>query len=140
MLYGYIKEASGSVIIDPEQARKIEQLFSRFADGETLTYCCEGLPFASQTCKKMLSNRSYLGEKGYPQIIEQPLFSRVASELVRRKDLRKPKTQPNRIQVVPVRLHFTVRSDVHAGLSPQQMYEMVVPVTPSSAATAQNNS
>ena len=131
MLYGY-RLNDNRVTIDPEQGEKVEQLFSRFADGETLTFCCEGLPFAPQTCKKLLSNQRYIGSEGYPPIIPGPLFNRVASELSRRNSARKTKTQPTRIQVVPVHIKFTVRSDVHAGvnnLSPQQMYEMVVPAT-----------
>ena len=134
MLYGYIVKNDGSITIDPEQADKVEQLFRRFADGETLTYSCEGLPMAPQTCKKMLSTSAYLGDASRPAIIPQSLFARVQSELVRRGSSRKPKTQPMKIPVWPVHLHFTVSPDTHTGLTPQEMYEMVTATVATSTA------
>jgi DNA invertase Pin-like site-specific DNA recombinase len=98
---GYISDSEHKYQIDPKTALIVLEVFTRYADGETVTEIINdfnsrgirsviGNPFNKNSFSKMLHNRRYIGEyrfrdivipDGIPQIIPQDLFNRVQERL-----------------------------------------------------------
>ncbi len=98
---GYTVDADGSFVIDPLTAPIVREIFTRYADGETITDIAQSLndrgltttqgrPFRCATVSIMLKNRKYIGEyryggvvvpNGVPAIIDEETFARVQERL-----------------------------------------------------------
>ena len=94
---GYVIGPERKLIVDPPAALIVQEIFERYADGETIKKILDDLnrrgiktglhnAFSRTSLSKLLSNRKYLGEYRYmdivipggiPQIITQDLFDRV---------------------------------------------------------------
>ena len=116
--YGYEIRDAKAVII-PAEAEKLHVLFTRFIDGFSLVDCAaeSEIERTTQTCKKMLGNRVYLGTDFYPQIIHTELFQKAQDELKRRTEERQPMVKPKQIIAAPVYTEFCIpeeRDDVGA--------------------------
>ena len=88
LIYGYLRR-QGRIIVHEEEARKVRALFEGFCEGKTIREAGLGIPRGMSALGQMLSNRSYLGERGYPPLIEKELFEKAAQEKVRRNTQRK---------------------------------------------------
>ena len=102
---GYTVDADGSFVIDPLTAPIVKEIFTRYADGETITDIAQSLndrgltttqgrPFRCATVSIMLKNRKYIGEyryggvvvpNGVPAIIDEETFARVQERLEKNK-------------------------------------------------------
>ncbi len=105
MPLGYVSDSEKKYQIDPKTAPIVLEVFTRYADGETVTEIINdfnsrgirsaiGNPFNKNSFSKMLHNRRYIGEykfrdiiipNGVPQIIPQDLFDRVQERLNKNK-------------------------------------------------------
>ena len=101
MPLGYISNSEHKYQIDPKTAPIVVEVFTRYADGETVTEIINdfnsrgiksaiGKPFNKNSFSKMLHNRRYIGEykfrdiiipDGVPHIVPQDLFDRVQERL-----------------------------------------------------------
>lgn len=97
MPLGYRKSAEGKYEIDPANVTIVQEIFARYADGETARSICDylnahgvrtsrGGEFGRSSLVKLLQNRKYIGEYAYhelvvpdgvPRIIDQDTFERV---------------------------------------------------------------
>ena len=97
MPYGYVTDSQQRFLIEPHEAAIVQELYTRYADGEASTdimrdFTARGIRsktgkvFSKSAIIYMLHNRRYLGEYrfmdivvkgGIPQIISQELFDRV---------------------------------------------------------------
>ena len=82
--YGY-RVADGAVEVDEEQRERLLAFFRKYIAGETIESACSGIPLSPAACTRLLDNRAYLGEGGYPQIIPQPLWQELHEERLKRK-------------------------------------------------------
>ena len=93
----YVDKATGKLAVDPETAPYVQELFSRYADGERLTVLQaemkkrgirskRGNAYSVSVLSTLLRNRKYIGEYKYgsvitpggiPAIIDKELFERV---------------------------------------------------------------
>lgn len=94
-VYGY-QFAEGILQIDEEQSRMVQEIFKVYNSGipvSRLKDHIEGLEINRVRLSDMLSDRRYLGNENFPQIIDQELFETVQQ---RKKERRKAigKEQP----------------------------------------------
>ncbi len=94
-VYGY-QFAEGILQIDEEQSRMVQEIFKVYNSGipvSRLKDHIEGLEINRVRLSDMLSDRRYLGNENFPQIIDQELFEAVQQ---RKKERRKAigKEQP----------------------------------------------
>lgn len=100
-----MKGSDQRLIINPETAPLVTEIFSRYASGETIREIIKSLnergimttrgnPFRQSSLDTLLCNRIYLGyykyrgeevENGVPQIIDRELFDRVQERRARNK-------------------------------------------------------
>ncbi len=92
-------------LIDENTAPLVQEIFRRYADGETVVEICDsfnarglktsrGVPFNKNSLRLMLQNKRYIGtytyrdmeiEHGMPRIIEDELFNAVQEKMVKNK-------------------------------------------------------
>ena len=105
MPLGYIADENQYYQIDPATSPIVQEIFTRYADGETITKITEslnarglrtskGAAFNKNSLHSMLKNRRFIGEYQYrdivtpggiPAIITQELFDRVQSRMERNR-------------------------------------------------------
>lgn len=105
MPYGYVSDDEQHIHVDEKEAAIVQELYTRYADGEPSTVIMRdlntrgilsktGKPFSKSVVIYMLHNRRYLGEYkfmdivvpgGIPQIISEELFDRVQARFERSK-------------------------------------------------------
>lgn len=108
MPLGYMKGPDQRLIINPETAPVVVEIFTRYAEGETIREIIaslnergikttRGKPFRQNSLDGLLCNRVYLGyykyrgeevKDGVPAIITQELFDRVQARRARNKQSR----------------------------------------------------
>lgn len=87
--FGYSRDGRNRIVIHPLQSQAVRLIFELYADGQSLDkianwfFAC-GIPspynnprWGKQALSKILSYERYLGNEGYPKIIEVDLFNRV---------------------------------------------------------------
>ena len=94
-VYGY-QFVEGILQIDEEQSRMVQEIFKVYNSGVPVSRLkdhIEGLEINRVRLSDMLSDRRYLGNENFPQIIDQKLFETVQQ---RKKERRKAigKEQP----------------------------------------------
>ena len=78
----------GEIVLQETEAETVELIYQKYADGTSFTRLAAmlqemGVPYDSQRSwnknmvARILENRKYLGEDGYPQIIPAELFEKV---------------------------------------------------------------
>ena len=78
----------GEIVLQETEAETVELIYQKYADGTSFTRLAEmlqeiGVPYDGQRpwnknmVARILENRKYLGEDGYPQIIPAELFEKV---------------------------------------------------------------
>ena len=102
---GYLLGSDQKLVIDPVTAPLVEEIFRRYADGETVRSIVEdfnnrglktkhGHPFSMNSFNRILKNRKYIGEfqyqdivipGGVPVIVSEDLFYRVLERLEKNK-------------------------------------------------------
>ena len=86
--FGY-KIASGEVVIQPEEATVVQEIFKRYLMGESLQRLADtlqeqgviyddGRSWNKNTIARILEDDRYTGEKGYPKLIESKALLAVA--------------------------------------------------------------
>ena len=132
--YGY-EIRDGKAVINLQEAEKLQKLFSRFAEGASLKQCAaeSGVPRTPQTCRRMLSNQTYLGTEFFPALLTLELFRKVQEELKNREKHRKPTGREARIIAPPVYTAFTGKAVPRPeGMSRQEyaslLYDHILPV------------
>ena len=101
----YVDKTTGKLDVDPETAPYVQELFSRYADGERLTVLQaemkkrgirskRGNAYSVSVLSALLRNRKYIGEYKYgsvvtpggiPAIIDKDLFERVQMRMAANK-------------------------------------------------------
>lgn len=86
--YGY-KIQDGKAVIDQLEASKLKELFNAYLTGLSLKDAAgqAGINLYHATIAKMLTNKRYLGDEYYPQIIDNDTFQRAEAERVRRAEM-----------------------------------------------------
>lgn len=90
----------GEIVLQEAEAETVELIYQKYADGTSFTRLAEmlqemGIPYDSQRSwnknmvARILENRKYLGEDGYPKIIPAELFEKVQ----RRRQSQMPSSQ-----------------------------------------------
>ena len=98
--YGY-DIANGRAVVDKSKQKKIRQLYQNYISGMSLSKAAEeaDIHIPHGMVAKLLSNRHYLGDSFYPQIIDRNTFEKAAeerrhrAEKLGRMNLKKPVEQ-----------------------------------------------
>ena len=125
-LYGYVIQ-NGKAEVRTEEAGRILRLFEAYIQGMSLIDCVRvsGIPRSPQTCRRMLGNRTYLGDEFYPGIVSDELFAMAARESEDRQRFRITPHHTKRRIRLPVYTEFVWEEAVYDG----------TPEDPQSAAT-----
>lgn len=86
--YGYIIR-NGKAIIDEKSASQIKDLFKAYLSGLSLADASKkaGINRYHATIARMLTNKQYLGDDFYPQIISQDVLNQAEAEKLRRAQM-----------------------------------------------------
>ena len=84
--YGY-EIRHGRARIEPEEAGRLREFFTRFLDGATMAEAAReaGLPCSTGTLPNLFRRREYVGTAFYPAIITVEMQARLIGEWERRK-------------------------------------------------------
>lgn len=105
MLFGYMVDKDKHYILNPATAPIVEEIFTRYADGETIVDIIDslnargvksskGVKFTKSSLNGMLKNRKYIGEykymdivvpNGVPAIVSEEVFNKVQKKIERNK-------------------------------------------------------
>jgi len=107
--YGYRFE-KGQPVIDQEEAKAIREIYGQYAQGQTFQGIAQSLikariPYSGDkpcwnknNIKRIIENRKYIGEGGYPPILEPEVFRTVRSiHKSKTANWRKPSGDPSGI-------------------------------------------
>lgn len=89
---GYQWQA-GQIVINPDQADVIKQIFAGFLAGQTRNHLARQFNLTHTSVLRILTSNKYAGGDGYPQIITTTNFKQVQKQL-KKQIVRKPKKQP----------------------------------------------
>ncbi len=83
--FGY-KVENGKAVIDETSAAKLKMLYTNYLSGMALVKAAKeaGIDTYHGTVSKMLTNRRYLGDSFYPQIIDAETFHAAQAERKKR--------------------------------------------------------
>ncbi|MYZ03628.1 recombinase family protein [Ligilactobacillus salivarius] len=90
--YGY-QWQQGQIVINPDQAEVIKQIFAGFLAGQTRNHLARQFNLTHTSVLRILTANKYVGGDGYPQIITTTNFKQVQKQL-KKQIVRKPKKQP----------------------------------------------
>ena len=103
--FGYMIDKDKHYILNPATAPIVEEIFTRYADGETIVEIIDslngrgikssmGVAFTKSSLNGMLKNRKYIGEykymdivipNGVPAIVSEDIFNKVQKKMERNK-------------------------------------------------------
>lgn len=108
--YGY-QIRNGQAVIVEDQASQIRSLYHTFLRGLSISSAGKeaGIPLSRTAIGKILSNRVYLGDGYYPQIIEESLFDRVQAERTDRLSTIAAPRRSSAPPAVPVQTSFVLK-------------------------------
>ncbi|MDO5714926.1 MAG: recombinase [Tissierellia bacterium] len=100
--YGY-KIENGKYIIDEEKAKDVRVLFQNYMEDKVLIKAIKntGIRKNHSTIKRMLSNKKYVGDEGYPTIIDNETFNIVADILIEKTKIRNAHVNNGKRRVIP---------------------------------------
>lgn len=90
VFFGYDRNALGKFIIWEEQAEVVRYIFATYVCGYSLAFIADelkkiGIPsptnkqtWGRQIINNILSNKKYIGDEDYPQIVENEILEKVA--------------------------------------------------------------
>lgn len=83
--YGY-KIQGGKAVIDLVEATQLKELFNLYLSGLSMNAASEksGIKCYHATVAKMLTNKTYLGDEYYPQLIDKDIFEQAGTEKLKR--------------------------------------------------------
>ena len=86
--FGYIIK-NGKAIIDEKAAAQIRDLFQLYLSGLSLADAAEkaGIKRCHASISRILTNKRYLGDDFYPQIINEEMIKQVETEKLRRAQM-----------------------------------------------------
>ncbi len=90
--YGYQWQA-GQIVINPDQADVIKQIFAGFLAGQTRNHLARQFNLTHTSVLRILTSNKYADGEGYAQIITTTNFKQVQKQL-KKQIVRKPKKQP----------------------------------------------
>ena len=98
--YGY-KIVDGRAVVDKPAQKKVQLLFQHYLAGMSLAKAADeaGIHAPHGVVGKLLSNRHYLGDSFYPQLIDKSTFEKAGmerkhrAEKLGRTNLKKPTVQ-----------------------------------------------
>lgn len=95
--------ANGRIAVNEEEAEQVKQLFAGYLLGLSMQAAAKmaGLKGVNTSqAKRMLHNRKYLGESGYPQIMDEETFNAAETERQRREKVLGRSNRPKKEQPV----------------------------------------
>ncbi|HWQ89983.1 MAG TPA: recombinase [Desulfitobacteriaceae bacterium] len=115
--YGYII-VNGKAVIDKKAAVQIRELFQAYLSGLSLAYAAKkvGLKRYHASITGILSNKRYIEDDYYPQIIDDGIFEKAQTERLRRAQMLGRIREPAAQKAVIQSLHFSAPS-------PKQLYD-----------------
>lgn len=86
--YGY-KIQNGKAVIDQSAASQLQELYRAYLSGLSLSNAAKkvGIKGYHSSIARMLTNKRYLGDGYYPQIIDKDTFERAEAEKLRRAEM-----------------------------------------------------
>lgn len=90
--YGYQWQA-GQIVINPDQADVIKQIFAGFLAGQIRNHLARQFNLTHTSVLRILTSNKYAGAEDYPQIISTTDFKQVQKKL-KKQIVRKSKQQP----------------------------------------------
>ena len=90
--YGY-QWQQGQIVINPDQAEVIKQIFAGFLASQTRNQLARQFNLTHTTILRILTSNKYAGAEDYPQIISTTDFKQVQKKL-KKQIVRKSKQQP----------------------------------------------
>jgi glutamate/tyrosine decarboxylase-like PLP-dependent enzyme len=115
--YGY-KIQHGKAIIDQPAALQLKELFKAYLSGLSLKDSAQkaGITSYHATVAKMLTNKRYLGDEYYPQLIDKTMFEQAKAEKQRRMHVLGRNIKPFSKKETMKQLRFTAPT-------PEQLYD-----------------
>jgi len=115
--FGYIIK-NGKAIFDEKAATQIRDLFQLYLSGLSLADAAEkaGIKRCHASISRILTNKRYLGDDFYPQIINEEIFKQVEMEKLRRAQM----LGRIREQEIP---KSVIRKLQFAAQAPQHLYD-----------------
>lgn len=107
--FGYIIK-DGKAEVDVKKAAQLNELFISYLSGLSLINAAKnaGIKKHHGTIARMLTNKRYLGDVFYPQIIKEDIFEHVAVEKLKRAEtlgrIREPNEKDEEVQT----MQFTI--------------------------------
>ena len=101
---------NGKYAINSAEASAVKQIFTEYSDGKslneiaakmTVSYHSNKPIWNKNMVKRVLENRRYIGECGYPQIIESQIFNDVQNIKSRKNYRTKIKNKEPKIEELP---------------------------------------
>ena len=86
--YGY-KIENGIAVVDQEAAARVKELYRIYLSGLSLSNAAKeaGIKGYHASIARMLTNKRYLGDGYYPQIIDKDTFEQADAERLRRAEM-----------------------------------------------------
>lgn len=118
--FGYCM-INGKYAVNSTEATAVKQIFTEYSDGKSLNEIAAKMtvPYHSDKpvwnknmVKRVLENRRYIGECGYPQIIESQIFNDVQNIKSRKNYRTKIKNKEPKIEEIPPIREYEVTENV----------------------------
>ena len=124
--FGY-KVENGKAVIDETSAAKLKMLYTNYLSGMALVKAAKeaGIDTYHGTVSKMLTNRRYLGDSFYPQIINAETFHAAQAERKKRAKSLGRDHFVSESPILDVRIEFSIRPALQHFDDPQEQAEYI---------------
>ena len=111
---------NGKYALNVTEAEAVKQIFSDYTGGKSLNTIASAMQIPYNSCKaawnknmvcRVLENKKYIGENGYPKIVSKEDFERAVQIKAERTRYRKPALQTNTQQINTVIITEYVPTD-----------------------------
>ena len=119
--FGYCM-INGKYAVNSDEAAAVKQIFNEYSNGKSLNeitvkmtvpYHSDKPVWNKNMVKRVLENRRYIGECGYPQIIESQIFNDVQNIKSRKNTRTKIKNKEPKIEELPLIQEYEVTENIH---------------------------
>ena len=124
--FGY-KVENGKAVIDETSAAKLKMLYTNYLSGMALVKAAKeaGIDTYHGTVSKMLTNRRYLGDSFYPQIINAETFHAAQAERKKRAKSLGRDHFVSESPILDVPIEFSIRPALQHFDDPQEQAEYI---------------
>ena len=124
--FGY-KVENGKAVIDETSAAKLKMLYTNYLSGMALVKAAKeaGIDTYHGTVSKMLTNRRYLGDSFYPQIIDAETFHAAQAERKKRAKSLGRDHFVSESPILDVPIEFSIRPALQHFDDPQEQAEYI---------------